>query len=318
MELILNDCSIHGQFPSLEVFRDAIGRVMLIRKTAKRFRMDIQCHRNVANSQVTADLMMREAAPRALDKNSLRAFMAWLDRHGPFWEDVREHSGDNDLLDYNGKYVTDTAVGEAAFCLIHGIDRSLVSLDPSAWLISPLVVNWHDDERVRSVEVLNYWDPREVEVALESTLVQLGSWKDMEEIARLRCPDLTFADDSFEPLDGHPFVKGAAERLLVRLRVLNTLTTSFDERGERTPEGHALYQKHFTGCKAWFSDSSDSEKARFESELTFSHPANPGQRLSCTWHGKVKTPQLRFHFSWPIRANEPLYVVYVGPKITKR
>ena len=35
-------------------------------------------------------------------------------------------------------------------------------------------------------------------------------------------------------------------------------------------------------------------------------------------HGKVKTPQIRIHFSWPITASTPLYVVYVGYKITKK
>ena len=299
MELILNDCSIHGQFPNLEVFRDAIGRVMTIRETARRLGSDLQCHRNVVNAQVTQHLTMPQAV-QALSSDKRRSLMQWLTRRGPFWEDVRQHSGDDDLLECNGKYVTDTAVGEAAYCLIHGIDRSLVSLDPSAWQVSPLVVKWHDDERVRSVEVPNYWGAEEVEATLESAPVQLGSWKDLEAVAQLRCPELTFANDSFEPLDGLPFGKGAAERLLVRIGVLNTLKNSFNERGERTLEGHALYQKHFTGCNSWFSDSSDSEKARFESELTFSHPTDPGQRLFCTWHGKVKTPQLRIHFSWPI------------------
>ena len=161
--------------------------------------MELQCHRNVANAQVTRDSTMREAAPRALDKNKLRAFMGWLDRHGPFWEDIREHHGD-DWLEYDDEIVTDTAVGEAAYCLFHGIDRALVSMNPSSWLTSPLTVNWHDNGRLRSVEVLNYWDPDEVEAALESIPVPLGSWKDLEVVARTRCPDLTFANDSFDPL----------------------------------------------------------------------------------------------------------------------
>ena len=45
---------------------------------------------------------------------------------------------------------------------------------------------------------------------------------------------------------------------------------------------------------------------------------DPTKTLFCPWHGKVQTPQLRVHFSYPIRANEPLYIVYVGPKLTKR
>ena len=289
---------------------------MTIRETARLFGRDLQCHRNVVNAQVTNDLTMPQAV-QSLSSNRRQAFMQWLTRQGPFWEDVREHS-DEELLEYNGDLVTDTAIGEAAYCLIHGVGRSLVSLKPSSWLNSPLVVNWHDKERIRTVEVLNYWDTEEVESALESTPVQLGSWKDLEDIARIRCPGLMFARDSFDPLKGFPFGKGAAEHLLVRFVILQALKKSFNERGERTPEGHALYQKHFTGDNAWFSDSSDTEKAKYELGLTFAHPTKAEGWLFCTWHAKVKTSQLRVHFSWPMRAGEPLYIVYVGPKITKR
>ena len=316
MDLILNDCSIHGQFQSLATFRDAVGRVMNIREVARQFGSDLQCHRNVASSQVTPNLSMREAAPRALDKNEFRVLMRWIDRHGPFWDDLRQHSSE-DLLESNGEIVTDTAVGEAAYCLIHGISRSLVSLDPSSWTLSPVHVRWHIGDQVRSVEVLNFIAAEDVRVAYESSPASLGSWKDLEAVARVRCSNLTFSVDSFDSLEGHPFGKGAADRLLLRLAVLNSMKDCFGEDGALTPAGHTLYSKHFTGEKAWFSDSSDAEKSRFESEFTFPHPTQRGRWLFCPWHGKVKTPQLRIHFSWPIQAYEPLYVVYVGPKIAK-
>ena len=98
---------------------------------------------------------------------------------------------------------------------------------------------------------------------------------------------------------------------------LHRFRTCFDERNQRTPEGQRIYQDHFTGNKSWFSDSSDTEKDAFEAELTFHHPNQQGARLFCAWHGKVKSPQLRIHFSWPIPGGAPLYVVYVGPKITR-
>lgn len=85
-----------------------------------------------------------------------------------------------------------------------------------------------------------------------------------------------------------------------------------------------IYRNFFTGKKggggrgALFSDSSDDEKIKFETEMRFKHPAEVNKTLFCPWHGKVQTPPLRIHFSWPVRADDPLYVVYVGPKITKR
>ena len=290
---------------------------MAIRGIARRFERELQCHRNVANAYVTHNVIMRQAVNQALSRDKRRSLMQWLTRHGPFWEDIREHRGD-DWLEYGGEIVTDSAVGEAAYCLLHGIDRALVSVNPSSWLISPLTVDWRETGPVRSVDVPNYWDADDLEQALADAPVPLQSWEDLETTAQRRYPDLTFSTDSFEPLHGHPFGKGPAERLLLRLAVLNDLRNCFDERGNRTPRGDWLDREYFTGRKAWFSDSSPSEKVKFKTDLTFPHPTNAGESLFCTWHGKVKTPQLRIHFSWPIRVNEPLYVVHVGPKITKR
>ena len=131
-------------------------------------------------------------------------------------------------------------------------------------------------------------------------------------------PDLTFAPSTFEPILPYPFGKAVANRILERLNVLNQLKNCFDMQGNRTTDGHALYQKHFTGARAWFSDSSETEKTEFRQELTFRHPLSTGEYLFCTWHGKVSTGVYRIHFSWPVTADTPLCVVYVGPKITKR
>ena len=275
MELIFNELSVHGQFADLAAFRTAIDRVMGMRRVMRRFGRELYCQRGLVNSHVTQGTTMPQAV-QELDRNSRRALMQWLTRHGPFWEDAREH-GEDDYLDcfrYEDRIVTDTAVGEAAFCTLHEIQRGLVSLIPSSWEFSPVPVEFHEDDGVRTIEVLNYWDADELEAHL--------------------------VDD------------------LLRLLVLQKMRNCFDDRGERTSEGHRLYQKHFTGAKAWFSDSSTSEKNDFEEEPTFRNPSARGDLLFCTWHSKVKWPQLRIHFSWPVRAAEPLYVVYVGPKITKR
>ena len=317
VELLFNDLSIHGQFPDVAAFQGAIGRVMAMRELARRrYGRELQCHRNVAHAPVTRDSSMPQAI-QGMSKDKRSALMQWLARSGPFWEDHRRHGG-GDWLECNGEVVTDTAAGEAAYRLFHGIGCGLVSMDPSSWLLSPLPVEWHDSKPTRSIDVPNYWEAKALTAALDAAPVSLASWSDLEAAARSRCPDLTFSPDCFEPLRGHPFGAGAAQALLSRLTVLHDLKNCFDDRGQRTPEGHETYRKHFTGKKAWFSDSSDSEKADFRRDLTFSHPSDAGETLFCTWHGKVKTPQLRIHFSWPVHAAEPLYVVYVGPKITRR
>ena len=289
---------------------------MMIRQTAQRYGKEVHCHRNVATAKVIGELLMVKAA-QTLKKDQSRALLQWMTKSGPFWDEDRQH-GEDALFAIGNLVVTDTAVGEAAYCVLHDIPRALVSASPSSWLATPLEIAWHETGRTRTCNVENFWDNAQIDAFLTGLSSSLTSWKDLDQEAKRRFPSLTFSEDSFDGLDGQPFNRGAAERLLARLKVLAELKTSFNENGQRTELGHAIYNKHFTGEKAWFSDSSDQEKVAFQRSLTFRHPDDSANTLFCTWHGKVKSPQLRIHFSWPIRADSPLYVVYVGPKITKR
>jgi len=119
-------------------------------------------------------------------------------------------------------------------------------------------------------------------------------------------------------LKGHPFGVGLAQSIFERLTILQKLKNSFDSQGQRTPEWNQAHDTYFKGENAWFSDSSATEKDDFRSKLTFRHPTERDRYLFCSWHGKIKSSQLRIHFSYPIRAEKPLYVMYIGPKITKR
>jgi hypothetical protein len=317
VDLLVNDLSLDGQFSDLAAFRDSIRRVMLIREIARRYRRALYCHHGLVNGQVTRSERM-QAAVRALPLDERRVVMAWLCQHGPFWDDDRRHEG-GDWYECAGEIVTDTAVGEAAHCRLHGIDRGLVSLQPSSFLYDPVSVErvFEDGNRA-PVDVRNYWEPAVVEACLAAAPPALASWTALGELSVSRFEHLRFAGNAFEPLRGQPYKQGVAERILALLDVLHMLKQCFDENGSRTEDGHALYQQHFTGDKGWFSDSSDAEKEDFKTELTFSHPDARGETLFCTWHGKVKSPQYRIHFSWPVAAASPVYVVYIGPKITKR
>ncbi len=100
--------------------------------------------------------------------------------------------------------------------------------------------------------------------------------------------------------------------------VLDRFTRASGDDGKRDAEGRHIHRDYFTGRRALFSNSSDSERRDFKHELTFPHPEDPASSLFCPWHGKVPHLTLRLHFSWPVEIGEPIYVVYAGPKITKR
>ena len=314
MELLLNDLSIHEQFHDAARFREAVSRIASMRNIAHRFGRELHCHRNIINRQVNPSTSVFEALQR-FTRDERRSLLTWLTQQGPFWEDVPAH-GPHHWLEVGDEIVTDTAIGEAAYCSTVGIDRRLVSLTPSSWERTPISVKMLADAPT-VIKVDNYWAAPELEAALMNAEPPITSWNQLESVSVSRYQRLRFSSDSFRPLDGQPFVHGVAYRIISLLNTLDRLMGCVDESGLRTPAGNRILQDHFTGGNAWFTDSSDTEKRSFRNELTFPHPDIPGHRLFCTWHGKVRTKAMRIHFSWPVAAAQALYVVYVGPKITK-
>ena len=129
---------------------------------------------------------------------------------------------------------------------------------------------------------------------------------------------LTFSDDLYDSLKPEPFNSSIAEGATKLLNTLNTLKTCFDTQGNMTKEGKELKQKHFCKKEPAFSDESETNKNRFKTELTFKKPnGKSGESIFCPFHGKIRHREFRLHFSHPIRHDEPLYIVYLGPKITK-
>jgi hypothetical protein len=317
VDFLVNDLSVEEQYSGVYDFAQAISQMMGIRNLTRRFGCHLFCHRNLLQAKVTPTMTMYDVVQMlAIDRR--RAIMPWLTNHGPFWDDDQHH-GSNEYFECNDCVVTDTALGEAAFCRLNGIERGLASFVPSRWEYSPVTVRHRiDDENQETIEVQNFWTSDDLGRFLDAQQpTTIRNWQQLEYAARNRFTHLFFSPTAFVYLEGHAFSRAAAQRFLFLFNTLNRLAQCFDERGDRTPEGHEIYQDLFTG-DAYFSDSSDTEKHDFENELTFPHPENPDATLFCPWHGKVQTPQMRVHFSWPVRANETLYIVYVGPKITKR
>ena len=319
MELFVNDLSIHGQFDDLRSFRDAFGTLMAMRATAGRYERDVHCHRALLTVEPLPGVSMQQAIVR-LSESERRSAMRWLTQGGPFWDDLRRH-GPDDWLEYQSAVVTDTAVGEAAYRKLHGVECGLVGAVPSDWDFSPVEVTWRrgagEPEDPRTA-LENWRDPAALENGLRGAARPVRSWQDLRNVSVRRFTCLTFAGDAFRPLDGTPFSASASKRILMLLDILDRLARAFDSSGRRTPEGNRLHQDHFRGRNALFSDSSPTEKHDFHNELTFPDPDNAGGSLFCSWHGKVRSPALRLHFSWSFRSGEPVCVVYVGPKITRR
>lgn len=318
MDLFANDLSIHHQFHDLSVFREGLLRLIAMRRVAKEWGREVYCSRRMAQAEPVRGIPMQKAIQR-LSHPQKQAVMSWFTRGGPFWDEEDRH-GEDEWLECREDIVTDSAVGEAAFRSLNGTPSDLISAVPSGWDYSPVQVTWRFENGAaagRVVELENWRDERTLRRAIKEAVPPPSSWDELRETAMRQCSRLRFAGDCFVPLQGLPFASGAADRLALLFGILDRFAGCFDEGGERTPEGHQLLKQYFAGGSAVFSDSSDSEKRRFRNQLTFRNPGLPDGAALCGWHGKMRRHTIRFHFSWPVRASQPVYVVYVGPKITK-
>ena len=307
MDFLLNDLSIEGQFPDARSFCAALDHIVEMRNVARGFGSDLYCRQNVAEIRINPSTSVREALPR--EKKS--AFMLWLDRRGPFWDDARKHHPDEWLMS-GDDIVTDTAVGEAAYCSTLGLDRRLVSLAPSEWNYSPIVVTLTDT--ATDIPVANYWELASLKTDL---LPSIKTCEQLEKVSKTIFPRLQFSEDSFSYLRRY-FVPAMVANIISRLEVLDDLMGDMASTVDWM--SMPTYQNHFANPNNRFSDSSEREKndPGDRQKLSFKHPDGSGRTLFCPWHGKMSHQgyPYRIHFSWPLRAGEPLYVVYVGPKLT--
>ena len=315
MELLLNELSIHEQFYDAKSFQEAVNRVMSMRNLARSFGREVYSSRHIGERLVSSNETLPQVLAK-LPKDQVRSISRWFSKHGPFLEDVAKQ--DSDLyMEFRDEPVTDTAVGEAAYCETLGISRGLISFVPSDWSFSPICVRVLSTVETE-VLVTNYLEIAELCRALQEAEEPISSWEGMESVSRRAFQSLIFSDECFSFLAGQPFAPSAAEQILRRLKVLDRYVGAVDSAGRRTSEGHQIYQDYFTGNSAWFSNSSKSEMHRFSKELTFPHPQKKGKFLSCTWHGKVNRPKIRIHFALPEYPGAPLFVVYIGLKITRK
>lgn len=320
MDLLFNELSIHEQFNTFSDFEDSLTTLMSIRRSLNdRFNIEIYHNGKIGNTYPIPGSIMCQAIGK-LSKDKERSVQIWFNKF-KIWseENIQRHKSD-EWYECCNEIVTDTSVGEAGFRNLHNEKCGLVSISPSNWCCPTLKVTWvHGIAENRDhVFISNYIDWDSLKTSLAERDPPIKSWSQLKTISNNRYPSLFFSQDCFDPLDGIPFNKSCASRFDKILEILNKLVEEHNKKGELTKEGHKLYNDYFTGDTGLFSDSSDTEKSHFKQKMTFPHPEkNQESPLFCTMHGKIRRQNLRLHFSWPVK-NGKIYVVYAGPKITRR
>ncbi|MCY4331630.1 MAG: hypothetical protein OXC96_03815 [Cyanobacteria bacterium MAG CAR1_bin_15] len=328
MDLLFNDLSIHGQFHDVDSFRQALQQLRRVHAAAKDLQCEVYCNSRLLNATYPIPGMSMQEAIGQLNKEMQRAIMTWWTKSL-----VTNHEGNQNLKKVIIDQVrvntplTETMIGRAVLEELESRKCGLVSMINSDWEFSPVKVKveFHHNNisKIQCVEILNWWSPEKLRNRLlEDILSSINSWNDFQEALRkyLHSERLKFSEKCFKSLSDSKvnFHKSSANSLLNLLHILEQLAGAFDANGRRTDESHKIYQDYFTGDNALFSDSSDREKQHFKRNLTFPHPEHPGQEIFCPYHGKERHLTLRLHFSWPIQPGKPVYVVYIGPKLTKR
>jgi hypothetical protein len=323
MQWHLNDLSLDGQFATPQAFCAALAELLRLRAQQPLLRERLFCSRQLSSRPVVAGLSLQQAVLQNPNPLFKRQVLEWIGKFGPFWDDTRE-SNPNDYFEFQNVDVTEQGLGEAARRTLAGTHASVFSFSGSRFDFdgSPLQVQhgWREPELdFGQVALVNEWRVQSLAWAVLALKPEPRTWPEVLTEARQRFDGLLLAETIEAVLQAEPFSRCVSQRISELLTVLQRLVEETDAQGALSERGMELINIHFIGGKAWFSDSSDTEKQQFEQELTFPDPASPAQRLFCPWHGKIKTPQFRVHFEWPRPAGQrKIKVVYIGPKLTKR
>lgn len=312
MDFILNELSLHGQFIDIDSFWKAFHAIKKIQQILDHFGYNLKLHRMFHNKYVIENSLTVRNAIRSLPIDKRRSVMSWLTTTGPFWSDDQQHDV-NDNISIDDQDITDSALAEAAYHYYLGEITPTVSFSPSNWEFNPICACIDKSP----VNIDNFWEYESLENFLVKALPEPNSWKKLEQNVKTSFPELTILENAFSFLNPVPFSKHVSKEIFHLLGVLNFLKSHFDAQGKPTAQWEEMYQAYFIASRPRFSDSSDSEKKDFSPRLHFRDPQT-NKPLFCPWHGKIHSPQIRIHFSFPITADSPLFVAYIGPKITKR
>ena len=321
MPWFLNDLSLWGQFVSVAEFRDAFARFLALRRRSELVRATLYISNEIGARPVVGDMSFMDAVYQTGEQLFRQSILQWLTRQGPFLDEDRQIVED-DYFSFQGYDVTNQGLGEAArrrFANRQAGTFSFVGgkVDCTA---DPLTVQHGlDDAPIGQIDVANSCSLEDLEARILAGLPSPSSWEALLGRCRIKYGSLAFSDKILGGLRGEPFSAYVCERTFALLDVLHAYMESRLPNGERSPRSHEIVQTHFVGDKAWFSDESETNKISFRNELTFVDPADQTKRIFAPWHGKIKSPQFRIHFEWPISPEvDRIKILYIGPKIAKR
>lgn len=317
MEWILNDLSLSKNFSDVDDFVVKMSEFLKVKNNNRQLNQHMLCSRSLGNMKVLENVTFSQVVMKRIDPNLRSQILSWLNKKGPFWADDRVIN-DDDYFEFNAIDVTDQGLGECARRKISGFPVCSYSFEGN-YSNSPLIIQhglaeepfgFYDIENISGINGLI--------ASVADALPTPKNWREAIDrlIEKYQC--LIISKKVYEQMAPIPFSEGNYKSIDERFRVLKEYIESRDQHGDHTAQTEQIVENYFHGEKAWFSNSSDSERRKFKKALSFVDLLDAKKKLF-PFHGKIKTPQLRIHFGWPISPNvKKIQVVYIGEKLTKR
>ncbi len=317
VEWILNELSLERRYENSNEFLKELEVLFKFKSENKIFGDSFLCPRGIGDVEVVVNKKFSQVIMTEAPRNIRAPVMSWISKRGPFWCDVRRHTED-DYFEYEKIDVTNKGLGECARKYFLSEHCGSFSFS-GPFNISPLAVTHGlPEEPIGIYDIENVW-------ALESALLSLRhftpkpkSWSDALLSLSSIYTNIIFSPKLIEQISVMPFSFAVYDRMNELCRTLSDYLNSRTDEGKSTPRTDEIYNDHFRGRKAWFSDETDADKRDFEHELKFLD-SRDNKVKNYSFHGKIKTPQVRIYFEWPIlESQKDIQIVYFGPKITKK
>ena len=176
-----------------------------------------------------------------------------------------------------------------------------------------------EDEPLATCDIENYHDADALLTAGLEAEEPASSWEETIESARRHFPNLVLPDAIYQDarLASEPFDSVIRDQFYRLLQLLDDYMDDRDQNGVAGTRAMEIYSEHFEGERPYFVPESPTNQAKFKKELTFPNPSG-GADIFAHYHGRISRRTYRFHFEWPVPADErKLKILYLGPKLTK-
>lgn len=317
MEWILNDLSLRDKYSSATDFFVDIETIIKLRFSHKLINDNFLCSRSIGNIEVIGDKQFSQLVLSEAPRDLRQQIMTWVSKNGPFWCDNRTENED-DYFEYKDTDVTDLGLGECA-------RKSFIEQNVSSYSFSGCydvstlpVQHGLKEDIVGTYDIDNLWTTDQLIESCLGSIPEPTNWGEAIGQLEQNYQKLIFSSYLLNQISTLPFSFTVYQRMKELCRVLEDYLASRNKKGEMTPKSHEILEQHFHGDKAWFSDESDDDLRKFEKQLSFIDTRDDKKKLY-RFHGKIKTPQVRVYFEWPIPPEQAdIQIVYFGPKITKK